>query len=103
MSVVYKINGQEVPREKFTKKLAKNVGVPMASQNTYRGYKPLISESAGVMKSQVAETRELIKKANIQGVKVRDNGSLEITSRRGRKEFIRLRGKADYDGGYGDG
>lgn len=46
--------------------------------------------------------REVIKRHNIQGVKVRDSGQLEITSRRGRRELLRVRGLRDEDGGYGD-
>ena len=46
--------------------------------------------------------REVIRKHNIQGVKVRDNGQLEITSRRGRRELLRVRGLVDADAGYGD-
>ena len=54
------------------------------------------------MKSQVPEMRETIHKHNIKGVRVRDNGQLEITSRRGRRELCRVRGLADADGGLGD-
>lgn len=36
------------------------------------------------------------------GVTVRDSGKLEITSRQGRKELLRMRGFVDNDGGYGD-
>ena len=107
MSVVYKINGKEVSRAEFTKHRAKKLGVPMAA-NTYRGHDPLISEGLGCMKKQVPAMRETIKKEGIQGVIVRDNGQLEITSRRGRKKLIRtlseIRGEklCDADGGYGD-
>lgn len=54
------------------------------------------------MRSQVPEMRETIRRHNIKGVRVRNNGQLEITSRRGRRELMRVRGLADADGGYGD-
>jgi len=75
--------------------------VPMTA-NTYREHDPLISEGLGCMRAQVSEMREVIQKHNIKGVRVRDNGQLEITSRRGRKELLRVRGLADADGGYSD-
>ena len=75
--------------------------MPMVA-NTYRGHDPLISDGLGCMKSQVPEMRKAIKKRNIKGVRVRENGQLEITSRRGRRELCRMRGLADADGGYSD-
>ena len=38
--------------------------------NTYTEHSPLISDGCGVMKSQVAETREAIKYHGIQGAAV---------------------------------
>ena len=76
-------------------------GVPMGTV-AYSESKPLISEGIGCMRSQVPEMREVIRQHNIKGVSVRDNGSLEITSRRGRRELLRVRGLADAEGGYGD-
>lgn len=102
MSVVYKHNGQTLSRKEFNALPDAKPGVPMAA-NTFKGHKPLISESMGVLRAQVDEARQVIKKHNIKGVTVKDSGQLEITSRRGRKEFARVRGKCDYDGGYGDG
>lgn len=88
-------------RKKRVPKRSPLFAVPMAA-NTYRAHDPLISEGIGCMRSQVAEMREVIRKHNIKGVVVRDSGQLEITSRRGRKELLRVRGLADADGGYGD-
>lgn len=88
-------------KRKFTPKRSKVFAPPMVA-NTYRAHDPLISEGLGCMKSQVPEMRETIHKHNIKGVRVRDNGQLEITSRRGRRELCRVRGLADADGGLGD-
>jgi len=88
-------------QRKRVPKRSKLFGVPMVA-NTYREHDPLISEGIGCMKSQVPEMRETIRKHNIKGVRVRDSGQLEITSRRGRKELLRVRGLADADGGYSD-
>jgi hypothetical protein len=100
----YIVNGKTVSKEEFGKggKSDWLDGAPMTS-NTYTDHDPLVSEGLGCMKSQVQETRDIIKHHNIKGVKVRNNGQLEITSRRGRKEFMKVRGLADSDGGYGDG
>jgi hypothetical protein len=86
-------------RERLRSKLF----APPLVANTYREHDPLISEGLGCMKAQVPEMREVIRKHNIKGVRVRDNGQLEITSRRGRKELLRVRGLADADAGFGDG
>ena len=75
---------------------------PPMTANTYRDHDPLISEGLGCMKAQVPEMRAEIKRRNIKGVHVRNDGSLAITSRRGRREICRMRGLADADGGFGD-
>ena len=93
-------NGKEVTREEFTKNPK-----PIAAcrvPNTYRAHDPLLSDGIGCMKSQVGEMREVIRRHNIKGVTVRDSGKLEITSRRGRRELLKVRGLADSDAGYGD-
>ena len=99
----YSINGKEVTREEFTAGAKRDWldGPPMTA-NTYSAHDPLISDGIGCMKSQVPEMRRVIKQHNIQGVAVKDNGQLEITSRRGRKELLAVRGLVDADGSYGD-
>ena len=97
----YKLNGKVVSRKEFLAGKPWEQNTPMTS-NTYQDHEPLISEGLGCMKAQVPEMRETIKKHNIKGVVVRDNGQLEITSRRGRAELCRVRGLADGDAGYGD-
>ena len=99
----YILNGREVSREEFLANASEDWlgNVPMTA-NTYRDHDPLLSDGLGCMKAQVPEMREVIKKHNIQGVVVRDNGQLEITSRRGRRELLKVRGLADADGGYSD-
>jgi hypothetical protein len=100
----YYINGKSVTKEEWDAK--KGVGLksgeaPMGTV-AYSESNPLPQDGAGVMKSQVAEARREIKKRNIQGVRVLDSGQLEVTSRRGRKEFLAMRNLHDNDGGYGD-
>lgn len=101
--MTYQFNGKEVTREEFLASAPKDWlgNVPMTA-NTYQSHDPLVSEGIGCMKAQVPEMREVIRKHNIKGVVVRDSGQLEITSRRGRRELMRVRGLVDNDGGYGD-
>ena len=99
----YKINGKEVTKEQWDAKPGAGFHgeCPMATV-AYTAAKPLLSDGIGCMRAQVPEMREVIRRHNIQGVFVRENGQLEITSRRGRKELLRVRGLVDADGGYSD-
>jgi hypothetical protein len=100
---IYK--GKEVSSEELDRIMPKKSdwleGAPMTA-NTYTEHDPLISEGCGVHRSQVAETRELIRRHNIQGAAVKDSGQIVFTSRKARKEFLAMRGLVDNDGGYGD-
>ena len=99
----YFINGQEVTAEEFLKGAKSDWldGPPMTA-NTYTEHDPLVSDGLGCLKSQVPELRETIRQHNIQGVAVKDSGQLEITSRRGRKELLAVRGLVDNEAGYSD-
>jgi len=101
--ITYKINGKKVTKKQWDARMGEGLkdGVPMGTV-AYSESKPLISEGIGCMKEQVPEMRDAIRKHNIRGVKVRDNGQLEITSRRGRRELLRMRGLVDCDAGYSD-
>ena len=97
-----KLNGKWVTPSQFHKSgRIGGEGIPLVS-SAYSDAKPLISEGIGCMKSQVPEMRDVIRQHNIKGVRVRDNGQLEITSRQGRRDLLRVRGLADADGGYSD-
>ena len=104
----YKINGKTVTKEEWD--AHKGVGLKLRSGHVpygtvaYSESNPLLSDGLGCMRSQVPEMREAIKKRNIQGVRVLDNGQLEITSRRGRKEVGLMRPIPlhDAEGGYSD-
>ena len=99
----YKINGKEVTKEQWDAKQGAGFdGTFPLGTVAYSADKPLLSDGIGCMRAQVPEMREVIRRHNIQGVFVRDNGQLEITSRRGRKELLRVRGLVDADGGYSD-
>jgi hypothetical protein len=100
---VYFINGREVTAEEFRAGAKSGwLDAPPMTANTYRAHDPLVSDGIGCLKSQVPELRETIRQHNIQGVAVKDSGQLEITSRRGRKELLAVRGLIDSDGGYLD-
>ncbi len=101
--VKYYVNGKEVTAEEFSVDGKEDwlEASPMVA-NTYSEHDPLISEGCGVMKAQVGEAREAIKRHGIQGAAVHNNGQVRFTSRRARKEFLRLRGLNDQDGMYGD-
>jgi len=98
------LNGKEVTKEEFAKGGKSNwlEKPPMATTNTYTEHDPLISEGCGVMKAQVGEARDMIKKHNIAGAAVLDSGQVRFTSRRGRKEFLERRGFNDIDSGWSD-
>lgn len=99
----YLINGKEVTPEEFRAGAKSNwLDAPPMTANTYTQHDPLVSDGMGCMKSQVPELRGVIRKHNIQGVAVKDSGQLEITSRRGRKELLAVRGLVDNEGSYGD-
>lgn len=103
--IVQKYNGKVVTKAELDKLLPPKedwLDGPSMTANTYTEHDPLISEGCGVMKGQVGETRSLIKKHGIQGAAVHDNGQIRFTSRRARKEFLRMRGLVDNQGGYSD-
>ena len=89
--VKYKLNGKAVTREEFHERVKPKedwLSKPPMMANTYSDHDPLVSQGAGVMKSQVAEGRDLIRKHGIKGAAVRDDGSVQFTSRQGRKEWL---------------
>jgi hypothetical protein len=101
--VKYVVNGKEMTREEFLQTRKRDwLAGPFMTAHTYRDHDPLLSDGIGVMKSQVPEMRQAIRKHGIKGVTVRDSGKLEITSRQGRKELLKMRGFVDNDAGYGD-
>ena len=103
--IVRKYNGKEVSREQLDEVLPPKkdwLEAPPMAADTYSEHDPLISEGCGVMKAQVGEAREMIRRHNIQGAAVHDNGQIRFTSRRARKEFLARRGLVDNDGSYSD-
>lgn len=101
--VVHKYNGKVVTKAELDKLMPrKKLEGPAMTANTYTEHDPLVSEGCGVMKHQVGETREMIRRHNIQGARVRDSGQIEFTSRRARSEYLKRRGLVDNDAGYSD-
>jgi hypothetical protein len=103
--VVYMHKGRVVSEEELDRLVPRKANWlerPAMAANTYTEHNPLISDGCGVMKTQVGETRDLIKRHRIQGAAVLDSGQVQFTSRRARNEFLRMRGFRDLDGGYGD-
>ncbi len=103
--VVLKHKGKVVTKEELDKLFPRRkdwLDGPAMTANTYTEHDPLISDGCGVMKSQVGDAREMIRRHGIQGATVSDNGQVQFTSRRARKEFLSKRGLHDNDGGYSD-
>ena len=101
--VTYTLNGQEVTAEEFRQGSKDNwLDAPPMTANTYTEHDPLLSDGVGCMKAQVPEMREAIRRNGIQGAQVLDNGQIRFTSRRARREVLRMRGLRDADAGYGD-
>ncbi len=105
MSIAYKINGKRVTKRKWDarKGVGMDFSAPCMGTKTYSESNPMDTQFDGVMESQVGEMRRVIKEESIQGVKVRNDGTFHITSRRGRARLLRLRQMHDKQGGYGDG
>lgn len=104
-SVKYMYKGKVVTEEELDRLVPRKenwLEKPSMAANTYTEHSPLISDGCGVMKSQVAEARDLLKIHGIQGAAVLDSGQVRFTSRRARNEFLKLRGFRDIDGGFGD-
>ena len=104
-TVKYKYKGNFVTEQELEKLVPRKpdwLERPAMAANTYTEHNPLVSDGCGVMKSQVGETRDLIKRHGIQGAAVMNSGQVRFTSRRARNEFLRMRGLRDLDGGYGD-
>ncbi len=103
--IVRKYNGRPVTKEELDQLLPPKedwLAAPPMVTDTYSEHDPLISEGCGVMKSQVKETRDMIRQHNIQGAAVHENGQVRFTSRRARKEFLARRGLVDNEASYGD-
>lgn len=103
--IIRKYNGMEVSKGELDTYMPPKkdwLDGPAMSANTYTEHDPLISEGCGVMKAQVGDAREMIRRHNIQGAAVHDNGQIRFTSRRARKEFLAMRGLVDNEASYGD-
>lgn len=102
--IVRKYNGRVVTEAELDRLMPKKkLEGPAMTANTYSEHDPLISEGCGVMKEQVNETRAILDNHKIPGVAVLDSGQMRFTSRRARREWLRIRGLNDQDGGYSDG
>ena len=98
-----KLNGKDVtPAEFHRDGPVGGIGVPMGTM-AYNSAKPLVSEGVGCMKAQVPEMREAIREHGIVGAHIRDSGQIEFTSRKARKQVMKMRGLHDNEGGFGDG
>jgi len=63
---------------------------------------PWKSQSCGCHPSQVKEFNEDMKRAGIQCAHMHNDGTLECTSRKARRQVMELRELHDRDAGYGD-
>lgn len=103
--ITYSFNGKSVTKEELDRLMppkANWLEAPPMAANTYSEHDPCVSEGCGVMKSQVGEARAAIKQHGIQGAQVLNSGQIRFTSRNARKEFLKMRGFVDNDGGYSD-
>lgn len=103
--IVRKYNGREVSKGELDTYMPPKkdwLESPAMTANTYSEHDPLISEGCGVMKSQVKETRAILDAHKIPGVAVLNSGQMRFTSRRARKDWLRIRGLNDQDAGYSD-
>ena len=100
----YYLNGKEVTAEEFRASGGKSdwLKAPPMIANTYSEHDPLLSDGCGVMKAQVTECRDSIKLHGIQGAQVHNDGKIRFTSRAARRDFLKMRGLHDNDGGYSD-
>lgn len=106
----YVVNGRTVTREEFEKQPAKPGWLESRASyvQVIRSNKPLVSDSSGVLPSQVKEERKKLKKLQEQGlltgVSIANDGTAEFTSpgKQGRVGWMHYRGHADFEGGYRD-
>ncbi len=107
MKYKLRLNGKEVAPAEFHRggKVGGN-GIPMVSPGTYTEARPWVSESQGYLPHQIPEARKaLAKEKSLTAVSIRDDGTVECTSRgnAGRLGFMKFRGnRVDADGGYGE-
>lgn len=73
-----------------------------AAATTYNSGKPLKSRGLSCHSTQADEFREMYKQHEIQGVDVAPDGTHYFTSRKARKQVMKVRGVHDHNGGYGD-
>jgi len=63
---------------------------------------PWKSQSCGCHPTQVKQFNEDMKRHGIQCAHMHNDGTLECTSRKARKNVMKMRGLFDKDAGYGD-
>jgi hypothetical protein len=73
------------------------------AMGAYSEGRPLVCETLGCHPDQAAEYREELRRNGIRGADVDNDGSLRFTSRKARRETMKLNRSHDRDGGYGDG
>jgi hypothetical protein len=110
MKVAYIVNGKEVTPEEFRKGEKDGWLEPRPTHTqACRSNKPRLSESTGVMPSQVKAERKKLQKlkdsGQLTGVDICDNGAMKFTSNgdQGATGWQRYRGNlVNFDGGFGE-
>lgn len=104
---IIKGGGKRVTKSKLTGEDVVSVACEIADENRYAailgvGTYPMISDAMGVNPTQANQFNEVARKAGITGVHYDANGDCHLSCRSARRDWARLRGLCDRNGGYSD-
>ena len=95
---VYRLNGKTVSRKAFlAQKRGLSDGVPMTASHKW----PMRSTFGGVHPNQIGKARQRCEECGVK-VKFYQDGDVEWSSRKNKKDYLRALGYCDRDAGYGD-
>lgn len=99
LDFIGKLQGCGTQAAKIGRKRKKSDRETRGTPDYSQGYQ---SVALSVHSSQAKEFQEMANSAGLTGIKYDEKGKCHIHSRKHRKEFMKMRGMADFDGGYGD-
>ncbi len=94
---VIKINGVEVTRAEFNKMPCMSAEAEAGHVSANDHWRKHRSQALRVPTAQVAEHREIIKRAGITGVDVHANGGVQFSSSGNRDKYMAFRQVGDYN------